>query len=42
VADEDEDQLARETSMVDAAAGSVLFEEGDPAAGVAAILDGSV
>jgi CRP-like cAMP-binding protein len=42
MADEDEDQLARETSMVDAAAGSVLFEEGDPAAGVAAILEGSV
>ena len=28
--------------MVDAAAGSVLFEEGDPADGVAAILEGSV
>jgi CRP-like cAMP-binding protein len=42
VADEDEDQLIRETSMVDAAAGSVLFEEGDPADGVAAILEGSV
>jgi CRP-like cAMP-binding protein len=42
VADADADQLARETTMSDAAAGSVLFEEGDPADGVAAILEGSV
>jgi CRP-like cAMP-binding protein len=42
VVDEDADQLARETTVVDAGAGSTLFEEGDPADGVAAILDGSV
>jgi CRP-like cAMP-binding protein len=42
VVDEDLEQLARETTTVDAAAGSTLFEEGDPADGVAAILDGTV
>jgi CRP-like cAMP-binding protein len=42
VVDEDMDQLDRETTMSDAAAGSTLFEEGDPADGVAAILEGSV
>ncbi len=42
VLDEDLDQLNRETTMSDAAAGSTLFEEGDPADGVAAILEGSV
>ena len=42
VVDEDLDQLIRETTMSDAAAGSTLFEEGDPANGVAAILEGSV
>jgi CRP-like cAMP-binding protein len=42
VSDEDLDQLLRETTMTDAAAGSTLFEEGDPADGVAAILEGSV
>jgi len=42
VVDEDLDQLNRETTMSDATAGSTLFEEGDPAAGVAAILEGSV
>jgi CRP-like cAMP-binding protein len=42
VVDEDMDQLNRETTMSDAAAGSTLFEEGDPADGVAAILEGSV
>jgi len=42
VADEDLDQLDRETTMTDAAAGSTLFQEGDPADGVAAILEGSV
>ena len=36
------DQLNRETTMSEAAAGSTLFEEGDPADGVAAILEGSV
>ena len=41
-ADEDMDQLDREITMSDAATGSTLFEEGDPAAGVAAILEGSV
>jgi CRP-like cAMP-binding protein len=40
--DEDLAQLARETSMSDAATGSTLFDEGDPAGGVSAILDGSV
>lgn len=42
VVDEDMDQLIRETTMSDAAAGSTLFEEGDPADGVAAILEGTV
>ena len=42
VVDEDMDQLDRETTMTDAAAGSTLFEEGDPADGVAAILEGRV
>ena len=42
VVDEDLDQLYRETTMTDAAAGSTLFEEGDPADGVAAILEGRV
>jgi CRP-like cAMP-binding protein len=42
VVDEDMDQLNREITMSDAAAGSTLFEEGDPADGVAAILEGSV
>jgi CRP-like cAMP-binding protein len=41
VVDEDLDQLIRETTMSDAAAGSTLFEEGDPADGVAAILEGN-
>jgi CRP-like cAMP-binding protein len=42
VVDEDADQLSRETRMIDAAAGSILFEEGDPADGVSAILEGVV
>ena len=42
VVDEDMDQLDGEITMSDAAAGSTLFEEGDPADGVAAILEGSV
>jgi CRP-like cAMP-binding protein len=42
VVDEDLDQLWRETTMTNAAAGSTLFDEGDPADGVAAILEGSV
>jgi CRP-like cAMP-binding protein len=42
VVDEDMAQLSRETTMSDAAAGSTLFEEGDPTDGVAAILEGTV
>ena len=42
VVDEDAEQLSREISMSDAAAGSTLFEEGDPADGVAALLEGRV
>ena len=42
VADEDAEQLEREVAMVEAAAGSVLFEEGDAADGVASILEGDV
>ena len=42
VVDEDLDQLGRELATSVAAAGSTLFEEGDPADGVAAILEGSV
>ena len=42
VVDEDLDQLVRETTMIDAPAGSTLFEEGDPADGVAAILEGGI
>ncbi len=42
VVDEDMDQLDRETTMSEAAADSTLFVEGDPADGVAAILEGSV
>ena len=36
------EQLDREVTRSDAAAGTTLFEEGDPADGVAAILEGSV
>jgi CRP-like cAMP-binding protein len=42
VADEDLAQLDREVTTSDAAPGSTLFEEGDPADGVAAILEGTV
>jgi CRP-like cAMP-binding protein len=42
VVDEDMEQLAREIAMVDAAAGSTLFEEGDAADGVASIVEGNV
>jgi CRP-like cAMP-binding protein len=42
VVDEDLEQLVSETAMSDASAGSTLFEEGDPADGVAAILQGRV
>lgn len=42
VVDEDMAQLDREITISDEAAGSTLFEEGDPADGVAAILEGSV
>jgi CRP-like cAMP-binding protein len=42
VVDGDLDQLDRETAISVAAAGSTLFDEGDPADGVAAIVEGSV
>jgi CRP-like cAMP-binding protein len=42
VVDEDLDQLDREIATSVAPAGSTLFEEGDPAGGVAAILEGTV
>jgi CRP-like cAMP-binding protein len=42
VVDEDMEQLAREIAVIDAAAGSTLFEEGDEADGVASIVQGSV
>jgi CRP-like cAMP-binding protein len=42
VADEDLEQLYEETATDVAAAGSTLFEEGDPADGVAAVLEGHV
>jgi len=42
VADQDLDQLQRELSTDVAAAGSTLFEQGDPAGGVAAVLEGHV
>ena len=42
VVDEDMDQLEREIAMVEAAAGSTLFEEGDAADGVASIVEGDV
>ena len=40
--DEDLAQLDREITMTEAAGGTTLFEEGDPADGVAAVLEGSV
>jgi len=42
VPDEDMEQLGREITIRNAATGATLFEEGDPADGVAAILEGSV
>lgn len=42
VVDEDLAQLERETTTSVVAAGSTLFEEGDPADGVASLLEGSV
>jgi CRP-like cAMP-binding protein len=42
VVDEDMEQLDREIAMVDAAAGSTLFEEGDAADGLASIVEGNV
>jgi CRP-like cAMP-binding protein len=42
VVDEDMEQLDREIAMVDAAAGSTLFEEGDATDGVASIVEGNV
>ena len=40
--DEDMAQLDREIAMVNAGAGSTLFEEGDAADGVASIVEGNV
>jgi CRP-like cAMP-binding protein len=42
VVDEDLAQLDREITTSEAATGSTLFEEGDPADGVAAIVEGTV
>ena len=42
VVDDDMEQLDREIAMVDADAGSTLFEEGDAADGVASIVEGTV
>ncbi len=42
VVDEDLDQLGREIATSVAAAGSTLFREGDPADGVATVLEGAV
>lgn len=42
VVDEDLAQLERETSLTDTAAGSTIFEEGDAADGIAAIIEGTV
>jgi CRP-like cAMP-binding protein len=42
VVDEDLAQLDREVTTSEAGAGSTLFEEGDPADGVAAIVEGTV
>lgn len=42
VVEEDLDQLLREITLLEAAAGETLFEEGDPTTGVAAVLDGQV
>jgi CRP-like cAMP-binding protein len=42
VADEDLEQLDREITLSDAATGSTLFEQGDRADGVSAILEGEV
>jgi CRP-like cAMP-binding protein len=42
VVDEDLEQLNREITVSEAGTGSTLFEQGDPADGVAAILEGSV
>ncbi len=42
VVDEDLAQLDHEVTMTHAASGTTLFEEGDPADGVAAILEGQV
>jgi CRP-like cAMP-binding protein len=42
VADDDLEQLNREITMSDAAAGETLFEQGDPSDSVAAIVEGDV
>jgi CRP-like cAMP-binding protein len=42
VADHDLDQLAREVVLIDVVAGTTLFEQGDPAGGVATIIAGEV
>jgi CRP-like cAMP-binding protein len=42
VVDEDLEQLDREVDFTEAEAGSTLFEEGDPAGGVASIIEGTI
>jgi CRP-like cAMP-binding protein len=42
VADEDLSQLAEQTVVRQAAAGEVLFEDGDPSDGVSTVIEGSV
>jgi CRP-like cAMP-binding protein len=42
VVDDDLEQLDREVEMIEAAAGVILFEEGDTADGVASIVEGTV
>ncbi len=42
VVDEDLGQLAEEVALHEAGAGSTLFEEGDPADGVAAVVTGEI
>ena len=42
VVDEDLEQLGREIALVEASAGTTLFEEGDAADGVASILEGEI
>jgi CRP-like cAMP-binding protein len=42
VVDEDLEQLDNEITMSEAVAGSILFEEGDPAGGVSCVIEGTV